>query len=78
MGNNKYEESFISDSWRMPNGDIFYWRYPLHCLVLIGYTKDTVILADPYSSMESVEYSKEIFEARYNEMYKQAVVIIKK
>ena len=56
-------------------GKEFVWTKHEHCVVLIGYTKDTVILSDPYDYRGEVEYSKELFEERYRQMFSQAIVI---
>jgi uncharacterized protein YvpB len=49
------------------------WTTEDHGAVLIGYTEDTVTIADPISGI--VEYDKEIFENIYNERGCCAVMI---
>ena len=45
-----------------------------HCMVLIGYDQEHYIMADPLAGIQY--YGKEIVEQRYNEMNKQAVIIM--
>ena len=45
-------------------GKEFVWTKHEHCVVLIGYTKDTVILSDPY------DYRGEVDEANRKKMSK--------
>ena len=64
--------------WHIKNTNkIFQWIRKEHCLVLIGYTKNSVILSDPYDSRGTVEYPKTIFEDRFKKMFSQAVLIEK-
>lgn len=67
-------------SWTLQDGTKFNWRSNEHCLVLIGYDtkKNTVILSDPYDSKGTVEYDADLFETRYTELYKQALIIRRK
>ena len=59
-------------TFQLPNGS---WPYSnSHCLVLTGYDTDTCYLADPMLEVESVE--RELFEQRYTERGKYAVVIV--
>lgn len=72
------KESYTGrSSWYLQDGTKFNWRSNEHCLVLIGYDtdKNTVILSDPYDSKGTVEYDAELFESRYTELYKQALII---
>lgn len=74
------KESYTGrSSWYLQDGTKFNWRSNEHCLVLIGYDtdKNTVILSDPYDSKGTVEYDAELFESRYTELYKQALIIRK-
>lgn len=65
------------NSWYLQDGSKYTWRANEHCLVLIGYDteKNTVILSDPYDKRGTVEYDADLFETRYTELYKQALVI---
>lgn len=75
----KMKASKPGNSWYLEDGSKYTWIAGEHCLVLIGYDleKDTVILSDPYDSRGTVEYSTETFEARYEELFKQALIIEK-
>lgn len=46
-----------------------------HCLVLVGVDGETLTFNDPYDSRGIVQYPKSLFEQRYNEVGKQAVVL---
>lgn len=59
--------------WVIDNKEV-QWLANLHCMVLIGYTEDTYIMADPLKQ-GIVEYDKDLVEQRYNELGKQAIVI---
>lgn len=75
----KMKASKPGNSWYLEDGSKYTWIAGEHCLVLIGYDleQDTVILSDPYDSRGTVEYSTETFEARYEELFKQALIIEK-
>ncbi|MBR6807179.1 MAG: C39 family peptidase [Clostridia bacterium] len=54
------------------------YLYPAneHCMVLIGYTDDTYIFADPYNSNGIVEYSESETVLAFNSLGMQSVVIV--
>lgn len=64
--------SYPSDRWIVDNQEV-QWYANEHCMVLIGYTKDQYIFADPLKGI--VRYNKGLVEQRYNELGNQAVVI---
>ena len=68
------------NSWYIPqaNGKAKYFQYPrgTHVLVLTGYSDEYVWLTDPI--LGRVSYNISIFEARWNLLGKQAIVLIKK
>lgn len=49
------------------------WLSHFHCVVLIGYTENTYIIADPREGI--VEYNKKAVEERYKDLSQQAVII---
>ncbi len=59
--------------WSTENGTYVDWGNEDHCGVLIGYTEDTVIIADPIQGR--LEYDKEMFEATFEERSRQCVAI---
>lgn len=65
-------ESYPSTKWTIDNKEV-QWYANFHCMVLIGWTEDTYIVADPLKGI--VEYDKNIVLQRYNELGKQAIVI---
>lgn len=64
--------SYPTTKWII-NGETVQWTSPFHCMVLIGYTEDTYIIADPLQGI--VEYDKDLVKQRYNELGSQALVI---
>jgi uncharacterized protein YvpB len=60
------------------DGEEFTWKANQHCLVLTGYDLDEniVYVADPLRG--NVSYDLELFKTRYEQMYKQAIVIKQK
>ncbi len=67
-------ETYPADSW-IVNGEVCQWYVNEHCVVLIGFDtqKNQVTVADPLSGI--VTRDLDLFETRYNEMFKQAVFI---
>lgn len=69
------KEPKLTTKWTTPNEEKVQWLSGEHCVVLIGYDKvnGTVTVSDPLKGI--TEYPYELFETRYNQMGKQAVVI---
>ena len=55
------------------DGESITWLSHEHVMVLIGYTEDTYIMADPLRGI--YEYDKLTVESRYKDMGRQAIVI---
>ena len=69
------KESSVGLSWT--NGDeTIEWIIPEHAVLLVGFTKDEVIINDPYTGTE-YNVDKDIFEDRWNSLGRQAVTISK-
>lgn len=64
---------YPTTKWNLDSGE-YQWYARFHCMVLIGYTEDKYIMADPLQK-DIVYYDKELVEKRYNELGTQAVVI---
>lgn len=66
--------SYQSDVWQIGSKKLI-WLANEHCLVIHGYDerKNTVLTADPLHG--NIEYNADLFETRYNELLKQAVII---
>lgn len=64
---------YVSSAWiHEPTGKKIKWISGEHALVVIGYTKDQVIVSDPLTG--SIRYfNKKIFENRYNFFGKRAL-----
>lgn len=69
-------ETYRNITWNIDGKEIA-WRANEHCMVLIGYDKDndTCIVSDPLKGI--MEYPKELFNQRYEELGKQAVILVK-
>jgi len=70
------KETYRNITWDVDGKEIA-WRANEHCMVLIGYDKDndTCIVSDPLKGI--TEYPKELFNQRYEELGKQAVILVK-
>lgn len=66
-------KSYPGSKWYLETG-VYQWKANLHCLVLVGFTEDKYILADPLKKGLTY-YDKDLVETRYNELGNQAVVI---
>ena len=67
-------KSYPANVWTIGTNKVS-WIAEEHCMVLHGYNSETdrVLVADPLKG--NVEYPRELFETRYNELLQQAVVI---
>lgn len=70
-----YADTYVKQPWTI-NGEKFYWIYPLHCVLLVGYDLEagTVTVADPMKPTPDV-IDMEVFENSYRQMGSQAVII---
>ena len=78
--------SFKTTTWRVNYtdenakyklGSYYTWTAGEHCLLLTGYDKDYYYFNDPWTNART-RYSKSLVNTRYNELGKQAVVMVKK
>lgn len=67
------EASYPTEKWVIDNEEV-QWYANEHCMVLIGYTPDYYIFADPLKE-GIIAYDRGLVEQRYNELGNQAVVI---
>ncbi len=56
-------------------GEPFQWIAKEHCLVLVGYDDDYYYCNDPYKSRGRVGYPRGLFEQRFEELGRQALVL---
>lgn len=69
----KLQPGHYSVTWNV-DGKELTWYTPEHCMVLLGEEDGYVYMADPaYGKIK--KYNRKLFEKRYNELFKQAVVI---
>lgn len=61
-------------SWRVADGDIFYWPENEHSVVLVGYDDTSVYINDPIAG-KMVSYPIEKVKTRYDQLGKKAVCI---
>ena len=69
------EEPVNRISWEI-DGEELKWYSPEHCMVLIGYDDRQVTVADPLKGATAT-FDRELFKARYNDLFQQAIVIEK-
>lgn len=71
--------SYPSDEWELLDGSgTFTWIAEEHCMVLVGYDEENFYFNDPLNYDYPVTYEKELAQERFEELEKQAVVIIPK
>lgn len=63
----------FSVTWNVDGKDLT-WFTPEHCMVLLGQKGNKVIVADPASG-EIKSYKKSLLEKRYEELFRQAIII---
>ncbi len=70
-----FAEPYLKSPWKIGE-KTFWWKYPLHCVVISGYDFEngTVTITDPLKN-QPVTIDIETFELRYKQMESQAVVI---
>ena len=67
------EERGETEGWYTRSGEYVDWSIYDHGAVLIGYTQDTVTIADPISG--KMEYSREDFERVFASRGNQCVIL---
>lgn len=72
----KPEES--PKKWDYNGTHIDYWMRPEHCLLLVGYNKDSYIFCDPWKKENYTYYKKDKVVTAYKGEYSQAVIITKR
>ncbi len=70
-----FADPYVKKPWNI-NGEPFYWKYPLHCVVISGYdlAANTVTLTDPLKKAP-VTVDMDTFMLRWHQIGSQAVVI---
>lgn len=71
------QKPFEGKTWEY-GGKSITWIRPEHCLLLIGYTKDSYVFCDPLKTESSTSYPKASVETAYEGLNSQAVVIMPK
>lgn len=64
----------VAETWYDENGNEIVWKTPEHALLLIGYTKNEIIVNDPYTGNKEY-YPIATFEAVWEAMGRQAVTV---
>lgn len=67
--------TYKSASWTLEDGSTYYFPANEHCMVLIGYSDTHYYFSDPYRGAH-VKYSRSISEQRYEELGRQALVVM--
>lgn len=68
-------ETYRSASWTLEDGSTYYFPANEHCMVLIGYSDTHYYFSDPYRG-EHVKYACALAEQRFEEMGRQALVVM--
>ena len=69
--------NYTDENARYKKGSSYTWLANEHCLLLTGYDSSFYYFNDPWTNSR-IAYSKSIVTTRYNELGKQAVVMVKK
>ncbi len=69
--------NYTDENARYKKGSSYTWLANEHCLLLTGYDSSFYYFNDPWANSR-IAYSKSIVNTRYNELGKQAVVMVKK
>ena len=69
--------NYTDENARYKKGSSYTWLANEHCLLLTGYDSSFYYFNDPWTNSR-IAYSKSIVNTRYNELGKQAVVMVKK
>ena len=69
--------NYTDENARYKLGSSYTWLANEHCLLLTGYDSSFYYFNDPWTNSR-IAYSKSIVNTRYNELGKQAVVMVKK
>ena len=69
--------NYTDENARYKKGSSYTWLANEHCLLLTGYDSSFYYFNDPWTNSR-IAYSKSVVNTRYNELGKQAVVMIKK
>ena len=69
--------NYTDENARYKKGSSYTWLANEHCLLLTGYGSSFYYFNDPWTNSR-IAYSKSIVNTRYNELGKQAVVMVKK
>lgn len=71
-------EPTVSDSFFIEEtGEEFLWRYPMHCLVLVGGDESNYCFNEPMAGKDTA-YPKEAVEQAYTGLGRQALVLLPK
>lgn len=66
------------DFWTLPDGRQFAWKGNEHCLLLVGYDKDSYWFNDPWHNHGCCPYPKALVEQRHREQGMYAVAVERK
>ena len=69
--------NYTDENARYKKGSSYTWLANEHCLLLTGYDSSYYYFNDPWTNSR-IAYSKSIVNTRYNELGRQAVVMVKK
>lgn len=67
-------EGTITETWEI-DGEEINWIFPEHCMVIIGYSDNSIRVADPLTG-EVRTYDRSLTEAAYDLLSRQAIVLL--
>lgn len=56
------------------SGTMIQWRSPEHCMTLVGYGEEVVVINDPHTGKQE-HYDRDLFRLRWEQMGRQAVTV---
>ena len=66
-------EGRVTETWEI-NGEELDWIFPEHCMVLIGYSDDSIRVADPLTGKVKT-YDRKRTETAYDMLTRQAIIL---
>jgi uncharacterized protein YvpB len=73
------KEPRYTDTWQdvTGNGTEIRWQSPQHCMTLVGFTEEHVVINDPHTA-GTEHYPRELFQLRWEQLGRQAVTVKEK